>query len=90
MVHIGELMRPRKTEDYGIMVLPGGFTDGDDLGSGKVIANEISLKLGDDVALCRKGRTYYRHLQRFPDSAKSGLLPDPSAMNTKQRGHPDQ
>ena len=33
MVHI-ELMR-EKLEDYGIMVLPGGFTYGDDLGSGK-------------------------------------------------------
>jgi phosphoribosylformylglycinamidine synthase len=87
MVHIGELMRrEKKLEDYGIMVLPGGFTYGDDLGSGKVIANEISLKLGDDVKrFVEKGGLIIGICNGFQILLKSGLLPDPSAMNTKQR-----
>ncbi len=87
MVHIGELIRrEKKLADYRIMVLPGGFTYGDDLGSGKVIANEISVKLGDDVKqFVENGGLIIGICNGFQILVKSGLLPDPSAMNTKQK-----
>ena len=87
MVHIGELIRgEKKLEDYKIMTLPGGFTYGDDLGSGKVIANEIGVKLGDDVKIfVENGGLIIGICNGFQILVKSGLLPDPSALNKKQK-----
>ncbi len=87
MVHIGELIRcEEKLADYRIMVLPGGFTYGDDLGSGKVIANEIVTKLGDEVKLfVENGGLIIGICNGFQILVKSGLLPDPSALNKKQK-----
>jgi len=87
MIHIGELIRREKQlGDYRIMVLPGGFTYGDDLGSGKVIANEISLNLGDDVILfVENGGLIIGRCNGFQILVKSGLLPDPSYLNKRQK-----
>ncbi|MDD4924131.1 MAG: phosphoribosylformylglycinamidine synthase I [Dehalococcoidales bacterium] len=87
MVHIGELIRrEKKLADYRIMVLPGGFTYGDDLGSGKVIANEIVTKLGDDVKLfVENGGLIIGICNGFQILVKSGLLPDPSHLNKIQK-----
>ncbi|HAS28536.1 MAG TPA: phosphoribosylformylglycinamidine synthase I [Dehalococcoidia bacterium] len=87
MVHIGELIRrDKELKDYQIMVLPGGFTYGDDLGSGKVIANEISVKLGDDVKLfVENGCLIIGICNGFQILVKSGLLPDPAALNKIQK-----
>jgi len=49
-VHINELLRrERLLSSYQIMVIPGGFTYGDDISAGKILANEMGLKLGEDV-----------------------------------------
>jgi phosphoribosylformylglycinamidine synthase I len=34
---------------YQILVMPGGFTYGDDVSAGKILANELKLKLGGDI-----------------------------------------
>ena len=31
------------------MVIPGGFTYGDDIAAGKILANELRLRLGEDI-----------------------------------------
>jgi phosphoribosylformylglycinamidine synthase len=42
IVHISELLyRDKKLDDYSFLNLPGGFLDGDDLGSAKAGANRI-------------------------------------------------
>ena len=41
--------RERRLADYQILVIPGGFTYGDDVSAGKVLANELRLKLGEDI-----------------------------------------
>ncbi len=81
LVHINQLIRhQQQLADYQIMVIPGGFTYGDDISGGKVLANELKLKLWEDT-------------QRFIDNgglilgicnglqvlAKAGILPQPSA-----------
>ena len=49
-VHINRLVRhQQRLSDYQIMVIPGGFTYGDDIAAGKVLANELRLGLGEDV-----------------------------------------
>jgi phosphoribosylformylglycinamidine synthase len=50
LVHINQLIsREKKLSDYRIMVVPGGFTYGDDISGGKILANEIRLNLGDEM-----------------------------------------
>jgi len=50
LVHVNQLIRHEKRlSDYQIMVIPGGFTYGDDIAAGKVLANELRLKLGEDI-----------------------------------------
>src|SRR4030042_791272 len=47
---VSELMRKEKhLSDYQIMVIPGGFTYGDDISAGKIMANENRLGLGEDI-----------------------------------------
>ncbi|MGB2798362.1 MAG: phosphoribosylformylglycinamidine synthase I [Dehalococcoidia bacterium] len=48
--HVNELLRRQKLlRNYQIMVIPGGFTYGDDISAGKILANEVRLKLGEDI-----------------------------------------
>ena len=50
LVHINELIkRDKMLSDYQIMVIPGGFTYGDDISGGKLLANETRLNLGDEM-----------------------------------------
>lgn len=48
--HVNELLRRQKLlSNYQIMVIPGGFTYGDDISAGKILANELRLKLGEEI-----------------------------------------
>ena len=45
-IHINRLLEdPSLTDDYQILCLPGGFTYGDDVGAGRILANQIRLHL---------------------------------------------
>lgn len=49
-IHINQLIkREKRLSDYQIFVLPGGFTYGDDISAGKILANELKLRLSNDV-----------------------------------------
>jgi phosphoribosylformylglycinamidine synthase I len=49
-VHVNQLIRREEhLTGYQILVVPGGFTYGDDISAGKVLANELKLKLGEDI-----------------------------------------
>lgn len=49
-VHINELRQKQaKLGDYQILALPGGFSYGDDIASGRVLANELLYCLRDEV-----------------------------------------
>lgn len=49
-VHINQLINGKsKLADFHIMAVPGGFTYGDDIESGRILANELSLKLKDQL-----------------------------------------
>ena len=44
LVHVNRLIRhEERLADYQIMVIPGGFTYGDDIAAGKVLAKELRL-----------------------------------------------
>lgn len=77
LVHIGQLIRrEKKLADYQIMVFPGGFTYGDDLGAGRVLANEIRLKLGADIEqFIESGCLIMGICNGFQVLVKAGILP---------------
>jgi len=77
MVHISQLIgNPKQLDDYQIMVIPGGFTYSDDMGAGKVLANEIRLKLGQDIErFVSSGRLILGICNGFQVLTKTGILP---------------
>ncbi len=80
LVHVNRLIRREKRlSDYQILVIPGGFTYGDDLGAGKVLANELALKLGEDMLrFVEAGGLILGICNGFQVMVKAGILPEPS------------
>jgi phosphoribosylformylglycinamidine synthase len=78
LVHINRLVRrEERLDDYQIMVIPGGFTYGDDIAAGKVLANEFRLKLGEDVTrFIEDGRLILGVCNGFQVLVKAGFLPE--------------
>jgi phosphoribosylformylglycinamidine synthase subunit PurQ / glutaminase len=76
-VHLNRLVEGRVTLDpFQVLVIPGGFTYGDDLGAGTVLANRLRLKLFDDIRkFVDSGRLVLGICNGFQALVKSGLLP---------------
>jgi phosphoribosylformylglycinamidine synthase subunit PurQ / glutaminase len=76
-VHINALMSgTKKLSDYHILALPGGFSYGDDIASGRILANELRLKLGEDIKqFIRDGKLIIGICNGFQILAKAGILP---------------
>ncbi len=76
-VHVNHLIRREKRlSDYQIMVIPGGFTYGDDIAAGKVLANEFRLKLGEDILrFIEDGGLILGICNGFQVLVKAGILP---------------
>ena len=54
-VHIREIISgKKKILDFDALIIPGGFSYGDDLGAGKVLANEIMLKCNEQIERFRE------------------------------------
>ena len=78
LVHINQLIRgEERLADYQIMVIPGGFTYGDDVAAGKVLANELRLKLGEDIVrFIADGKLILGICNGFQVLVKAGFLPE--------------
>ncbi|HRY28854.1 MAG TPA: phosphoribosylformylglycinamidine synthase I [Elusimicrobiota bacterium] len=49
-VHVNRFLEGgRRLNDYDLLVIPGGFSYGDDIASGKVLANQLSHRLKDQL-----------------------------------------
>jgi phosphoribosylformylglycinamidine synthase I len=77
LIHVDELIRRQKLlSNYQIMVIPGGFTYGDDISAGKILANELRLKLGDEIQkFVDDGRLILGICNGFQVLVKAGILP---------------
>lgn len=77
LVHINELTRDEKfLKDYQILAIPGGFTYGDDIASGKILANEIKYKLNKDIKdFINTGKLIIGICNGFQALVKAGILP---------------
>lgn len=76
-VHINALVSGQvKLADYHIMALPGGFSYGDDIASGRILANELRLKLGADIKkFIADGKLIIGICNGFQILVKAGILP---------------
>jgi len=76
-VHINKLISGgNNLNDFQILVLPGGFTYGDDIAAGKILANELRCKLAPDLRkFLSEGKLIIGICNGFQILVKSGLLP---------------
>ena len=50
VIHLNQLAaNPQMLDDYQIMAIPGGFSHGDDIVSGKIMANKLLYKLTEHI-----------------------------------------
>ena len=85
LIHVNELIRrQRLLSNYQIMVIPGGFTYGDDVSAGRILANELRLKLGDEIQkFVDDGRLILGICNGFQVLVKAGVLPESRGENSQ-------
>lgn len=75
LIYIDRL-RGQKLVQYQILVIPGGFTYGDDIAAGKVLANEIENRYRDQfLAFLDAGGLMLGICNGFQVLVKCGILP---------------
>lgn len=67
---------PEKMRDYGILVVPGGFSYGDALGAGKLFALDLSRFFAEEVRrFVDSGKPVLGICNGFQALVKAGILP---------------
>jgi phosphoribosylformylglycinamidine synthase I len=86
-IHVNALLRGDvEFRDYGIVVFPGGFSFGDDIASGKVLANRLLFRLREQLGyFLILGRPLIGICNGFQVLVKAGLLP---GLDSVWNGHP--
>lgn len=76
LVHINRLINKENAlSDYQILAIPGGFSYGDDIASGKIFANELRYKLAEDIKkFIADGKLIIGICNGFQILVKSGFL----------------
>ncbi len=76
-VHVNAVVEsPTLLADYQVLVVPGGFSYGDDVAAGKILANELRISLADHLRKFRdSGKLIIGICNGFQVLIKSGLLP---------------
>ncbi len=77
LVHINRLIENKEIlSKYHILAIPGGFTYGDDVASGKVLANELRFSLKKQINdFVKQGKLIIGICNGFQVLVKMGLLP---------------
>lgn len=77
LVHIGRLVDGSVSLfDYAMVIVPGGFSYGDHLGAGRLLAVDLMHRLGDAMPrFVEDGRAVLGICNGFQVLVKSGLLP---------------
>ncbi|HEY8279885.1 MAG TPA: phosphoribosylformylglycinamidine synthase subunit PurQ [Bdellovibrionota bacterium] len=79
ILHVNDLLEnPKQLSQYEALAFPGGFSFGDDLGSGQVLALKISLVLGEELkSFLAAKKPVIGICNGFQALTKLGLLPEP-------------
>lgn len=77
VIHINTLLANKNLlKDYQILTLPGGFTYGDDVSAGKILANQITYNLEEDIkTFITEKKLILGICNGFQVLTKAGLLP---------------
>src|SRR5262245_617993 len=78
-LHINRLREsPALLREFQVLVVPGGFTYGDDVAAGKILANQLSVFLGDALREFRdREKLILGVCNGFQTLLKAGLLIPP-------------
>lgn len=78
-LHINRLREsPALMHHYQMLVVPGGFTYGDDIAAGKILANQLTVFLGDQLHIFRaKEKLVLGICNGFQTLLKAGLIVPP-------------
>lgn len=78
-VHLNELIaEPQKLDEFQILGFPGGFSYGDDIAAGRILANRLRHRLLEPLqAAVERGVPMIGICNGFQVLVKMGLLPDP-------------
>ena len=84
IVHLNLLLdNPKMLEEYNMLMIPGGFSFGDDLGSGKVFGNKMRFRLREPLErFVDDGKLVLGICNGFQVLVKMGLLPEPDFNQT--------
>ena len=79
IVHLNTVLgNPKILENYNLLMIPGGFSFGDDLGSGKVFGNKMKFLLrGKLEEFIKAEKLVLGICNGFQVMVKMGLLPEP-------------
>lgn len=82
LIHVNRLVSQQKDIlDYQILAIPGGFSYGDDVAAGKILANELKFKLQEKLQkFISRGGLIIGICNGFQILVKSGLLPGNGAL----------
>jgi phosphoribosylformylglycinamidine synthase len=85
-LHVNRLLEnPSLLHDYQIMAFPGGFSYGDDIAAGRILANQIAHHLRDDLQrFVEAGKPVIGICNGFQVLVKTDLLPGAIAGRTGQ------
>lgn len=85
-VHVNMLLKGKDNlEKYQIVMFPGGFAFGDDLGSGRVLANKFRFLLHDQLLkFIEQGNLILGICNGFQILVKIGILPALNGYDFKQ------
>lgn len=77
IIHVNDLIEnPKKLDDCQILAFPGGFSYGDDTGSGNALANKIRNNLEDEIiSFAQKDKLIIGICNGFQILANLGLVP---------------
>jgi len=76
-VHVNQLLKePQQLDAYQVLTVPGGFSYGDDIASGKILANQLAHHLGDAIrSFVDRGGLVLGTCNGFQVLVRLGLLP---------------
>jgi len=85
-IHINRVVEgATKLADYALLIIPGGFSYGDHLGAGKLLAVDLAHRLGAALAaFVADGRPVIGICNGFQVLVKAGILPGMSSIDQNQ------